>query len=163
MKSCVRTAAAFAVASAMLAFSGQSHATVFAAWQVAGVPFGDTLNARKYPSNTSQKQAAFPNGTVLQMTGRCTDGIDLHDIASQPHWKAAARDPLLLVRGLARSGAQRSFRRRLGLRQIHHTLLTPLSQRPGCLLVATVSVSCSLWSPGSFVLTAMAGQALVKH
>jgi len=71
----------------MLAFSGQSHATVFAAWQVAGVPFGDTLNARKYPSNTSQKQAAFPNGTVSQMTGRCTDGIDLHDIASQPHWK----------------------------------------------------------------------------
>lgn len=63
-----RTAAAFAVASLTLAFAGQSHATVFAAWQVANVPFGDTLNVRKYPSGTSQKQAAYPNGTVLQMT-----------------------------------------------------------------------------------------------
>ena len=53
--------------------AGQSHATVFAAWQVANVPFGDTLNVRKYPSGT-QKQAAYPNGTVLQMTGRCTGG-----------------------------------------------------------------------------------------
>ncbi|TIU61995.1 MAG: SH3 domain-containing protein, partial [Mesorhizobium sp.] len=52
-----------AVLAAGLTFSSPSHATVFAAWQVAGVPFGDTLNARKYPSNASQKQAAYPNGT----------------------------------------------------------------------------------------------------
>ena len=64
-----RTGAAFAVASLTLAFIGQSHATVFAAWQVANVPFGDTLNVRKYPSGTSQKQAAYPNGTVLQIPG----------------------------------------------------------------------------------------------
>lgn len=82
-----RTAAAFAVASLTLAFAGQSHATVFAAWQVANVPFGDTLNVRKYPSGTSQKQAAYPNGTVLQMTGRCTGGTNLLDIANQPAWK----------------------------------------------------------------------------
>jgi hypothetical protein len=82
-----RTAAAFAVASLTLAFAGQSHATVFAAWQVANVPFGDTLNVRKYPSGTSQKQAACPNGTVLQMTGRCTGGINLLDVANQPAWK----------------------------------------------------------------------------
>jgi hypothetical protein len=82
-----RTAAAFAVASLTLAFAGQSHATVFAAWQVANVPFGDTLNVRKYPSGTSQKQAAYPNGTVLQMTGRCTGAINLLDIANQPAWK----------------------------------------------------------------------------
>ncbi|RUU82286.1 SH3 domain-containing protein, partial [Mesorhizobium sp. M7A.T.Ca.TU.009.01.1.2] len=50
-----RTAAAFAVASLTLAFAGQSHATVFAAWQVANVPFGDTLNVRKYPAGASQK------------------------------------------------------------------------------------------------------------
>ena len=87
MKSCVRVAMALAVASTVLAFSGQSHATAFAAWQVAGVPFGDTLNARKYPANTSHKQAAYPNGTVLQMTGRCTGGINLLDIAGQPRWK----------------------------------------------------------------------------
>ncbi|BCG89414.1 hypothetical protein MesoLj113c_55240 [Mesorhizobium sp. 113-3-9] len=82
-----RIAATFAVASLTLVFAGQSHATVFAAWQVANVPFGDTLNVRKYPSATSQKQAAYPNGTVLQMTGRCTDGINLLDIANQPAWK----------------------------------------------------------------------------
>lgn len=44
-----RIAAVFAVASLGLAFAGQSHATVFSAWQVANVPFGDTLNVRKYP------------------------------------------------------------------------------------------------------------------
>ena len=82
-----RIAATFAVASLSLVFAGQSHATVFAAWQVANVPFGDTLNVRKYPSGTSQKQAAYPNGAVLQMTGRCTDGINLLDIANQPAWK----------------------------------------------------------------------------
>ncbi|QND61397.1 SH3 domain-containing protein [Mesorhizobium huakuii] len=82
-----RIAATFAVASLTLVFVGQSHATVFAAWQVTNVPFGDTLNVRKYPSGTSQKQAAYPNGTVLQMTGRCTGGINLLDIANQPAWK----------------------------------------------------------------------------
>jgi hypothetical protein len=87
MKFYMRTAAALAVASTVLAFAGQSHATAFAAWQVAGVPFGDTLNARKYPSGTSQKQAAYPNGAVLQMTGRCTGGVDLLNISSQPRWK----------------------------------------------------------------------------
>ena len=87
MKSYVRAAVVSAVFSTVLAFAGQSHATVFAAWQVAGVPFGDTLNARKYPSNGSQKQAAYPNGAVLQMTGRCTGGVNLLDIAGQPKWK----------------------------------------------------------------------------
>lgn len=64
-----------------------ANATVFAAWEVAGVSFGDTLNARKYPSSSSQKQAAYPNGTALQMTGRCTGGVDLLAIAGQPEWK----------------------------------------------------------------------------
>lgn len=84
MTICSRIAAALAVASLALASVGQSHATVFAAWQVANVPFGDTLNVRKYPSGKSQKQAAYPNGTVLQMTGRCTGGVNLLDIANQP-------------------------------------------------------------------------------
>ena len=87
MKSCARIAVAIAVAATLMAFSAQSHATAFAAWQVTGVPFGDTLNARKYPSNASQKQAAYPNGTVLQMTGRCTGGVNLLDIAGQPKEK----------------------------------------------------------------------------
>ncbi|MCZ8543159.1 SH3 domain-containing protein [Mesorhizobium qingshengii] len=87
MAICSWIAAALAVASLTLAAVGQSHATVFAAWQVANVPFGDTLNVRKYPSGTSQKQAAYPNGTVLQMTGRCTGGVNLLDIANQPAWQ----------------------------------------------------------------------------
>lgn len=87
MKFRFHVAAAFAVASTVLAFAGQSHATVFAAWQVTNVPFGDTLNVRKYPAGSSQKQAAYPNGAVLQMTGKCTGGINLLDIAKQPAWK----------------------------------------------------------------------------
>ncbi len=59
-------------------------AATFAAWQVTDLTFGDTLNVRKYPSSHSQKQAAYPNGTVLQMTGKCTDGINLLDISGQP-------------------------------------------------------------------------------
>ena len=85
MKSCF-IAMAVGVAAAVLAFTSQSHATVFAAWQVASVPFGDMLNARKYPSNASQRQSAYPNGAVLRMTGRCTGGLDLLDIASRP-WR----------------------------------------------------------------------------
>ena len=81
--------AALALAATVALQAGQSQATVFAAWQVANVPWGDTLNVRKYPANSSQKQAAYPNGTVLQMTGRCTDGLNLLDITSKPDWKQA--------------------------------------------------------------------------
>ncbi|MDP3897953.1 MAG: SH3 domain-containing protein [Mesorhizobium sp.] len=79
---------ALALSALCLAGSaGVAGAATFAAWQVAGVAWGDTLNVRKYPANTSQKQSAYPNGTVLQMTGRCTGGVDLFDIAGQPNWK----------------------------------------------------------------------------
>jgi hypothetical protein len=61
-----------------------SHSTTFAAWQVTDVAFGDTLNVRKYPSATSQKQSAYPNGTVLQMTGKCTGGLNVMDLAARP-------------------------------------------------------------------------------
>ncbi|TIR29279.1 MAG: SH3 domain-containing protein [Mesorhizobium sp.] len=87
MKFRFRAVAALVIASTVLAFTGQSHATVFAAWQVTNVPFGDTLNVRKYPAGSSQKQAAYPNGAVLQMTGKCTGSINLLDIAKQPVWK----------------------------------------------------------------------------
>ena len=65
----------------------QAHAATFAAWQVADVPFGDTLNVRKYPSSSSQKQSAYPNGAVLQMTGKCTGGVNLLDISGMPECK----------------------------------------------------------------------------
>jgi hypothetical protein len=86
MISRLRLAAALAIATVGLA-SAQATAATFAAWQVANVPFGDTLNVRKYPSGESQKQAAYPNGTVLQMTGKCTGGVNLLDISGQPEWK----------------------------------------------------------------------------
>ncbi|MCV3239992.1 SH3 domain-containing protein [Mesorhizobium sp. ZC-5] len=87
MNSFVKTAMALAIASAVALPAIQSAAATFAAWEVANVPFGDALNVRKFPSSGSQKQGAYPNGTVLQMTGRCTGGVDLLDIANQPDWK----------------------------------------------------------------------------
>ena len=88
------TAAALGVAPLITMSAGIAEATTFAAWEVANVPFGDTLNVRKYPASTSQKQAAYPNGTVLQMTGKCTGGVNLLDITTQPAWKQenAGRD-----------------------------------------------------------------------
>jgi hypothetical protein len=76
-----------AALAGVAAYAGTARATVFAAWEVANVAFGDTLNVRKYPSSNSQKQASYPNGTVLQMTGRCTGGVNLLDIANLPGWK----------------------------------------------------------------------------
>lgn len=87
----VKTIMAVAVALTATLSIGVSHATTFAAWEVANVPWGDTLNVRKFPSSGSQKQAAYPNGTVLQMTGRCTGGVNLLDIANQPDWKQKVR------------------------------------------------------------------------
>jgi len=88
MKSIKGTAIVLALASGIAAVAGaQSNASAFAAWEIANVPWGDTLNVRKYPANSSQKQAAYPNGTVLQMTGRCTGGVDLFDISQMPEWK----------------------------------------------------------------------------
>lgn len=80
------TAAAAAVFTA-ISSQGSAIASAFSAWQVADVQFGDTLNVRKYPANSSQKRAAYPNGKVLQMTGKCTGGVDLFKISGQPNWK----------------------------------------------------------------------------
>jgi uncharacterized protein YijF (DUF1287 family) len=82
-----KTMATIAVASAVAASAATTEASTFAAWQVANVAWGDTLNVRKYPASHSQKQSAYPNGTVLSMTGRCTDNLNLFDIAHQPSWQ----------------------------------------------------------------------------
>lgn len=78
------TTAALAVlmaASSLAAHVGAADAAAFWAWRVADVSWGDTLNIRAYPSSKSRIQSSYPNGTVLQMTGRCTDGLDLGSIA----------------------------------------------------------------------------------
>ena len=88
--SLVTTLIATAVASTIAFFAARAEASTFSAWEVTGVAFGDVLNVRKYPASNSQKQAAYPNGTVLQMTGRCTGGVNLFDIAQQPARKQRA-------------------------------------------------------------------------
>ena len=83
MNSLIRTVTVLVCASALAFWAGHAQTAAFAAWQVSNLPFGDTLNVRKYPANSSQKQAAYPEGTVLQMTGKCTGGVDLLDISGQ--------------------------------------------------------------------------------
>lgn len=89
MNTLLKTLAVAAIVATSALQGTQSNAAAFAAWQVANVPWGDTLNVRKYPSSTSQKQAAYPNGAVLQMTGRCTGDVNLLDIVNKPEWKQA--------------------------------------------------------------------------
>ena len=87
------------------------------------MPFGDTLNVRKYPCEQFAEAGAYPNGTVLQMTGKCTGGVNLLDISGQPEWK---QEQLVRYRWCqiwhdpAQNG---NFVDRLGLRQVHHALL----------------------------------------
>ncbi len=87
MNAFLKTATAMAALAATTLIALEAHAAAFAAWQVSNVAFGDTLNVRKYPANNSQKQSAYPNGTVLQMTGKCTGGVNLLDISTEPKWK----------------------------------------------------------------------------
>ncbi len=82
-----KTVMALALVSAVGAFAEKAQASAFSAWEVSGVAWGDTLNVRKFPAAHSQKQAAYPNGTVLSLTGRCTDGLNLASIAHLPDWK----------------------------------------------------------------------------
>ncbi len=77
-----KTAAAVSATTVLFAgLATGADAATFSAWQITNVPAGDVLNVRKYPSSGSQIQSSYPNGTTLQMTGRCTGGIDLFAIA----------------------------------------------------------------------------------
>lgn len=89
MNTVAKAMAALAVLSSVAGNAVSANATVFSAWEVANVSWGDTLNVRKYPSPKSQKQAAYPNGTVLAMTGRCTKGLNLFNIEHWPQWQKA--------------------------------------------------------------------------
>lgn len=72
------TALAALIAATGLALSSPpAQAGAFFAWEVTDVPWGDVLNARKWPASHSQKQTAYPNSTVLSMTGRCKGAPDL--------------------------------------------------------------------------------------
>lgn len=74
----VTTALAAVVAATGLALSSApAQSGAFFAWEVTDVPWGDVLNVRKWPASHSHKQTAYPNGTVLSMTGRCKGAPDL--------------------------------------------------------------------------------------
>jgi len=42
---------------------------------------------RAYPSSKSQILVAYPNGTLVSMTGVCTGGLNLGQINGLPAWK----------------------------------------------------------------------------
>jgi hypothetical protein len=85
MKTFRSTLLAVAVALVgLFAGTAPSSSAAFYAWQVTDVPESDTLNVRAYPSSKSQILVAYPNGTLLSMTGVCTQGLDLGQIAGLP-------------------------------------------------------------------------------
>lgn len=79
MRYIAKLAASMALASGLVALPTMAGATTFFAWEVTDVEFGDTLNVRRWPAPHSQKRAAYPNGTVLQMTGKCKNAPSLLD------------------------------------------------------------------------------------
>jgi hypothetical protein len=71
----------------LVAGTAPSNSSAFYAWQVTDVPEWDTLNVRAYPSSNSQILVAYPNGTLLSMTGVCTKGLDIGQIAGLSAWE----------------------------------------------------------------------------
>lgn len=71
----------------LFAGTAPSAGSAFYGWQVADVPAWDTLNVRAYPSSQSKILVAYPNGTMLSLTGVCTNGLNLGQISGMPAWK----------------------------------------------------------------------------
>jgi hypothetical protein len=88
MKTIRTTLLAMMVAlSGLVAGTVPSAGNAFFAWSIADVPAWDTLNIRAWPSSKSQILVAYPNGTLLSMTGKCTGGVNLGSIAGLPAWQ----------------------------------------------------------------------------
>lgn len=95
MKTLTKIVTAAAVAAVTLSTAAlPAGAGAFRAWAVADVPAWDTLNVRAWPSSKSQILVAYPNGTLLSMTGKCTGGVHLDTVAALPAWqqRAAVRE-----------------------------------------------------------------------
>jgi len=80
-------AAAVLALAALTASILPGSASTFFGWRVADVPKWDTLNVRAWPSSTSRILVAYPDGTPLSMTGKCTGGVSLDHISGWPKWK----------------------------------------------------------------------------
>lgn len=76
-------AAVVALAAIMTIVANPARAEFFG-WQVSGVANWDVLNVRAWPSSISQILVGYPNGTPLSLTGKCTGGLSLNQIAGQP-------------------------------------------------------------------------------
>ena len=74
-------------AASLVAGTASSVGSAFYGWQITDVPAWDTLNVRAYPSSQSQILVAYPNGTMLSLTGVCTGGIKLGAISGLPAWQ----------------------------------------------------------------------------
>lgn len=83
-------AAAVITAAGMAASIGPAAAEFFG-WQVANVANWDVLNVRAWPASYSQILVAYPNGTPLSLTGKCTNGLNLNQIAGLPPGQQAAQ------------------------------------------------------------------------
>jgi hypothetical protein len=81
---CKGLAAGLIAAASIALNAAGALSSTFVAWQVTGVAADDLLNVRAYPSSNSRIIVGYPTGTVLSMTGRCTGGVNLHDIQSFP-------------------------------------------------------------------------------
>ena len=88
MKTIVKGLVAAMIGAASIVTSvSPGSSSAFFAWAITDVPAWDTLNIRAWPSSKSQILVAYPNGTRLSMTGKCTGGVNLGAIAGQPRWR----------------------------------------------------------------------------
>lgn len=79
--------AAFVLIAGLFAAATPGGASAFFAWSATDVPPGDTLNIRAWPSSQSQILVAYPNNSMLSLTGKCTGGVTLDAIAGLAKWK----------------------------------------------------------------------------
>lgn len=72
--------ACFIALGVALATAAPAVSATFVPWKIGGVPAGDLLYVRAFPSSGSKVLVGYTNGTALSMTGKCTGGVDLHEI-----------------------------------------------------------------------------------
>ena len=82
-----RLATALFAATLFTTATAPSFAAAFFGWQVTDVSSDDVLMVRAYPSSQSQILVGYPSGVPLSMTGRCTGGVEMDDIAGLPGWQ----------------------------------------------------------------------------
>lgn len=80
-------AAAAAVALVVSFAAALPAAAAFFGWQVTNVAAWDVLNVRAGPGTGYQILVGYPDGTPLSLTGNCTGGLDLNQVAGWSPWQ----------------------------------------------------------------------------